>query len=144
MWGSDPCTEVPPSAKGMSSPSNTLVFLPSSFILLSFCVVLYILFCWSGTPVHSQLVFCVHFCVWRWIPDISMEGDILLIHLLLCRLVRHSNYHFLKWNGYSTDRMMMIVSLRFFIHMARGRFLCLFWSWQTRSSSEDVLMLIAL
>ena len=28
-----------------------------------FCMVLYILFLWSGTPVCSQLVFCMHFCV---------------------------------------------------------------------------------
>jgi len=57
-----------------------------------------------------------------------MEGDVLLVHLLLRHLVLHSNYHFLKCNGYSTDMMMMmmIVSLRFFIHMARGRFLWLF------------------
>ena len=28
-----------------------------------FCMVLYILIHWSGTPVRSQLVFCMHFCV---------------------------------------------------------------------------------
>ena len=48
---------------------------------------LYILFHWSGTPVHSQLVFCMHFCVWRCIPDVSVERDVLSIHLLLCHLV---------------------------------------------------------
>ena len=41
----------------------TLLF----FFLLPFsyrvCVVLYILFHWSGTPVLSQLVFCMHVCV---------------------------------------------------------------------------------
>ena len=26
-----------------------------------------VLFHWSGTPVCSQLVFCMHFCVWRYI-----------------------------------------------------------------------------
>ena len=60
-----------------------------------------------------------------------MEGDVLLVHLLFCHLVLHSNYHFLKCNGYLTDMMMMMmmmmtVSLRFFIHMARGRCLWLF------------------
>ena len=35
--------------------------VPSSY--REFCVVLYILFCWLGTPVCSQLVFCMHFCV---------------------------------------------------------------------------------
>ena len=52
-----------------------------------FCVVLYILFCWSGTHVCSQLVFCMHFCVWRCIPDVSMEKDILHICLRLCHLL---------------------------------------------------------
>ena len=66
------------------------------------------------------------------IPDVSMERDVFHVHLLLRHLVLHSNYHFLKCNGYLTDMMMMmmmmmmIVSLRFFIHMARGRFLWLF------------------
>ena len=36
-------------------------------------MVLYILFHWSGTPVRSQLVFCMQFCIWRCIPDVSME-----------------------------------------------------------------------
>ena len=31
---------------------------------------LYILFHWSGTPVCSQLVFGMHFSVWRCIPDV--------------------------------------------------------------------------
>ena len=31
---------------------------------LKFCVGLYILFHWPGTPVHSQLMFCLYFCVW--------------------------------------------------------------------------------
>ena len=31
--------------------------------LTEFCMVLYILYCLSGTPVCSQLVFCMHFCV---------------------------------------------------------------------------------
>jgi len=51
------------------------------------CVVLYIPFHWSGTPVYSQLMFCMYFCVWRCIPDVSMERDVLHIHLLLCHLV---------------------------------------------------------
>ena len=48
---------------------------------------LYILSHWSSTPVCSQLVFCMHFCVWRCIPDVSMERDVLHIHLLLRHLV---------------------------------------------------------
>ena len=50
-------------------------------------MVLYIFFQWSGTPVLSQLVFCKHFCVWRCIPDVSMEKDVLHVHLPLCHLV---------------------------------------------------------
>ena len=51
----------------------TLLFLPlvpSSYWVF---VVLYILFCWSGPLVCSQLPFCMHFCVWRCIPDASMR-----------------------------------------------------------------------
>ena len=52
-----------------------------------FCVILYILFRWSGTPAFSQLVFCKYFCVWSCILDVSVERDVLHIHLLLCYLV---------------------------------------------------------
>ena len=42
----------------------TLPFPPPKFLhSTKFCVALYILFPWSGTPVSSQLVFCMHFCV---------------------------------------------------------------------------------
>ena len=41
----------------------TLLFSPLFLHATDFCVVLYILFHWSGTPVRSQLVFCMHFCV---------------------------------------------------------------------------------
>ena len=64
---------VPPPAKGRSCPTNNPVFHPSSFIPTEFCMVLYICFHWSGTPVHSQLVFCMLFCVLRRIPDVSIE-----------------------------------------------------------------------
>ena len=55
--------------------------------LIEFCVGLYILFCWSATPVHTQVVFRMHFCVWRCIPDISEERDVIHVHLLLRHLV---------------------------------------------------------
>ena len=42
---------------------RTLLFSPYFLHPTEFCVVLYILFCWSGPPVCSQLVFCTHFCV---------------------------------------------------------------------------------
>ena len=61
----------------------TLLFLPllpSSYQLLHGSL---ILFHWSGTPVFSQLGFCMHFCVWSCIPNISVERDVLHIHLFL-------------------------------------------------------------
>ena len=80
---------VPAPTEGRSSPSNTPVFPPSSFVLPSVCMLLYTLFQWSGTPVCSQLLFCKHFCVWMCSPDVSMERDALHVHLLLCHLVLH-------------------------------------------------------
>ena len=56
---------------------------------LEFCVVLYILFCWSGSPVCSQLVFCMHVCVWRCIL-MYLWRNVLHVHLLLCHLVSFS------------------------------------------------------
>ena len=50
-------------------------------------MVLYTLFHWSSTPVCSQLVFCMHFCVWRCIPDVSVGRDVFHIYLLLRHLV---------------------------------------------------------
>ena len=38
-----------------------LLFFP--LVPTEFCMGLYILFLWSGTPVLSQLVFCMYFCV---------------------------------------------------------------------------------
>ena len=63
---------VPPPAEGRSSATNTPV---SPLAPLSYRVscALYVLFRWSGTPVGSQLVFRMHFCVWRWTPDVSVE-----------------------------------------------------------------------
>ena len=59
-----------------------------------------ILFCWSGTPVYSQLVFCVNFCVWWCIPDVSMERDRLHVHLLLHHLVLYDFFFFFKFSGF--------------------------------------------
>ena len=41
----------------------TLLLFPLILHPTEFCVVLCKLFHWSDTPVHSQLVFCMHFCV---------------------------------------------------------------------------------
>ena len=40
----------------------TLLLCPQFLRPTEFCVVLYVLFCWSGTPVCSQLAFRKHFC----------------------------------------------------------------------------------
>ena len=65
--------------------------------LWEFCVVLYALLHWSGTPVHCQLAFGVHFCVWRCTPGGSVEREVLHIHLLLCHLVLPCTW-FLKFS----------------------------------------------
>ena len=79
---------VPPPSKGRSRPTNTPVFSPSSFVLPSFAwVYMFLSACRSGPPVCSQLVFCTHFCVWRCVPDVSMERNVLHVQLLLRHLV---------------------------------------------------------
>ena len=55
MWGSDPCLSSLPT-KGRSSPTNTSVFPPSSFILLSFAW-FYIFFS-TGQVLLSALSWC--------------------------------------------------------------------------------------
>ena len=67
-------------------------FSPQFLHPAEFCVGLYILSRWSGPPVHSQMVFCMHFCVWSCVPDVSLERDVLHVHLLLCHLVLFSHY----------------------------------------------------
>ena len=63
---------------------RSLPLVPSS---TEFCVSLYILFQWSGTPVCSRLVFCMHFGVRGCIPDESVEKVVFHIHLLLRYLI---------------------------------------------------------
>jgi len=55
LWGSDPWVSFPP-AKGRSSPTNTPVFPPCSFVLLSF-VEFYIFFS-TGQVLLSTLRWC--------------------------------------------------------------------------------------
>ena len=85
LWNWTPAS-VPPPAEGRTSPTNIPDFPPSSssyWVFMFLCI----LFHWSGIPVRSQLVFCMNVCAWRCIPDVSMERDVLHIHLLLCHLV---------------------------------------------------------
>ena len=68
----------PPPARGKSTPTNTPIFLPSSFVLPTFAWV-YIFF-----SIDQVLL---HFCVWRLIPDVSMERDVFHVHLLFTILI---------------------------------------------------------
>ena len=72
----------------------TLLFSPQFLHPTKLWVRLNIIFHWSMTPVQSQLVFCMHFCVRRCIPYGSVERDVLHVHLFLCHLVLL--YEFLK------------------------------------------------
>ena len=86
MWGSDHCFSSPTRWRQVQSywhPCFSPLFLCPS----KFSVVLCVIFRWSGSSCCSQLVFCMHFCVWKCIPDVSVEGDVLHVHLLLCHLV---------------------------------------------------------
>ena len=60
--GIRPLLQFPQASEGRSSPTNTPVSAPSSFGS-EFCMVLYTLCHWSSTPVCSQLVFFMCFCV---------------------------------------------------------------------------------
>ena len=64
----------------------TLLFFPRFLHPTEFCIILYILFHWSVPLLRSQLVFCMYFCMWRCIPDVPVERDVLHTHLLLRHL----------------------------------------------------------
>ena len=65
MWGIRPLLQFPHPPRAGPVLLTLLFFPPSSIFLPSFA--------WFYTPVCSQLVFCMHSCVWRCIPDVSME-----------------------------------------------------------------------
>jgi len=92
MRGLDLCFSSPPAAKGRSTPANSPLFPPTSFILLRFAWFYTFFSGWSGPPVCSQLVFKL-FCVWRCIPDVSVERDVLHVHLLLGHLVLYNTFY---------------------------------------------------
>ena len=88
---------------------------------------------WSGTPVHSQLVFCMCFCVWLCIPDVSMERDVLHVHLLLHYLVLSSLFFIGKgWHGLIHDlKLNNNVQVKYAKYLYFGRFsLPAGWSWR--------------
>ena len=76
---------------------STLLFfplVPSSYWVLRGSIYSFL---WSGTPVFSQLVFCMHFCVWRCIPNVFLERDVRHIHLLVCHLVLLLFWYWVVW-----------------------------------------------
>ena len=99
MWGLDPCFSSP-TCQGQVQAYKHSCISPKFLHPTEFWVVLYILFLWSDMPVCSQLAFCMHFCVWRCIPDVSMERDVLHVHLLLLHLVPFLS--FIKTNCYAS------------------------------------------
>ena len=62
MWGSDPSFSSP-TRQGQIQSYKHSHFPPLFLCPTKFYMGLYSLCCWSGTPVYSQLVFCMHFCV---------------------------------------------------------------------------------
>ena len=70
-WDRTLASVLPPT-EGRSSPSNTPVFPPSSFLLPSFAW-FYKFFPLVRYSCLLSAVLCMHFCVWRCIPDVSME-----------------------------------------------------------------------
>ena len=84
--GISPLLQLP--LPGVQVPSH---FLSSSFFLLFFhptqlCRDLYSPFQCPRSFASFQLVFCENCCIYRCIPDASMERDEFHVHLLLCHL----------------------------------------------------------
>ena len=75
---------------------------------MEFCMDLYIPFRWSGALAHSQQAFWKIFCVWRYIPDASMEKDLLHIHLLLHYLVFQYVYIFTYLSSFHITQLMFL------------------------------------
>ena len=115
---------VSPTTEGRSNLSYTPVFLPSSFVL-PFCMVLYILSHWSGTPVHPQLVFWMHFCVegvflmypWKCIPCPPTPLPSCSPHSasFLCAMLMASNSHFVKLPRINSTSWWNIINSNLFL-----------------------------
>ena len=60
------------------------LLVPLSYRVLRGSVYSFPLVRYSCAP---QLVLCMHFCIWRCIPDVSVDRDALHVHLLLRHLV---------------------------------------------------------
>ena len=104
---------IPSPTKGRSSPTNTPVFPPNSFILFSF--MWFCIFFSSGQVLLLALSWCSPSSgVWRCIPDISIERHVLHVYLFLTiffpiyKVLTHppysldlspTNYHFKNLNN---------------------------------------------
>ena len=83
-----------PHSRRASPVLLTLLFfplVPLSYGVLSGSVYSFLL---VSTPVCSQPVLYMHFCVWRCIPDVSVERGVLHIYLLLHHLVQTPSLSF--------------------------------------------------
>ena len=102
MWGSDPCFSSPHTS-GRSSPTNTPVFPPSSFVLLSF-VWLYILFsssqvllstlsrCSTSTSEGVFLMF-----LWREMYFMSTYSSTILFSPIYFSFSSRLHWHYINW-----------------------------------------------
>ena len=72
----------------------------------------------------SQLVLCKHFCVWRCIPDVSAESDVLHVHQLLRHLVlSHVMYIFkVIWMCFFWRMKWVLIELTCFVFTSNGLF----------------------
>ena len=79
-----------------AGPVQLTLLFPHQFLHpAEFCMLLYILVHWSRTLVHSQLEFCIHFCVWRCIPDASLEREFSMPTYSSAILFSHTRLFFL-------------------------------------------------
>ena len=70
----------------------TLLFFPQFLHPTEFCLVLYILFWWSGTPISSQPVFCKHFYPTS-LPSCSPSSLLWIPFLIMVSYLSHiDNY----------------------------------------------------
>ena len=87
VWCGDLTPASVPLPSELQVQSHSLSFSSSFLHPSEVCLNLYIPFQWSWTPAISQLVLCEILCIWICIPDASVEGEVLYVHILLCHLV---------------------------------------------------------
>ena len=107
--GIGPLLQFPHPRSAGPAPLTLLFFalVPSSYWYLCGCICSFLLI---GYSCPSQLVFCMHFCVWWCIPDVSVERDVLHVHLLLHHLVLpHSSI--LAWRNPWTEEPRRLQSM---------------------------------